>query len=497
MDYSKKWWVLLAVGLALFLGSVDGSIVNVAVEPLMAALQADFPTVQWVIIAYLLTLTLLLVGMGRLADMIGKKRIFVTGILVFLVGSALCGLAVTVYWLIAFRVVQAIGAAMIVALGTAILTEAWPAQQRGQVLGLAAGFISLGIVLGPVAGGMILGAWSWHWIFFVNVPVGALSLFLALRYLTPSSSQNRQERFDFLGAGVMGVGLLAFTLAMTAGQNLGFADLRILGLVALAVAMLPVFVWVEQRVAFPVIDLSLFRAPTFSLNLFTATLAFIAISGVVLLLPIYLNLVLGLKMTQIGILMAAVPLIMVLLQPLSGALSDRLGTRPVSLLGLCFIVAGYLTMTTLQADSSPLGFVLRMLPVATGMAIFNSPNNSAIMGAAPRTRLGIASGILSMVRTLGQVTGIAALGAFFASRVAHYSGGEPLRLASPQSIVLALHDQFFLVAGMMLMGLVLALLTWRWERRTQAQQPAVQAVTAEPHPSAQLSNQGNGATQSQ
>ncbi|MFZ1769326.1 MAG: MFS transporter, partial [Caldilinea sp.] len=167
VDYSKKWWVLLAVGLALFLGSVDGSIVNVAVAPLMQSLHADFPTVQWVILSYLLTLTLLLVGMGRLADMMGKKRIFVTGIVTFLVGSMLCGLAPNVYWLIGFRVLQAVGAAMLIALGTAILTEAWPSQQRGQVLGLAAGFISLGIVLGPVAGGLILGALSWRWIFYV------------------------------------------------------------------------------------------------------------------------------------------------------------------------------------------------------------------------------------------------------------------------------------------------------------------------------------------
>lgn len=484
VDYSKKWWVLLAVGLALFLGSVDGSIVNVAVEPLMEALHADFPTVQWVIIAYLLTLTLLLVGMGRLADMMGKKRIFVMGILIFLTGSALCGLAITVYWLIAFRVVQAVGAAMIIALGTAILTEAWPAQQRGQVLGLAAGFISLGIVLGPVAGGIILGAWSWHWIFFVNVPVGAISLLLALRYLAPLPPQSRHERFDLIGASVMGIGLLAFTLSMTAGQNLGFTDPRILALLVIAVGMLPVFIWVEQRVPYPIIDLSLFRAPTFSLNLFTATLAFIAISGVVLLLPIYLNLVLGLEMTQVGLLMAAVPLIMVLLQPLSGALSDRLGTRPVSLVGLCFIVAGYLTMTTLQVDSSPLGFVARMLPVSIGMAIFNSPNNSAIMGAVPRARLGIASGILSMVRTLGQVTGIAALGAFFASRVAVYSDGESLRLAPSQSIVLAIHDQFLLVAGLMCVGLLVALLTWGWERRTQARRLAASAVVVETHPPA-------------
>ena len=481
VDYRKKWWVLLAVGLSLFLGSVDGSIVNVAVEPLMAALDADFPTVQWVIIAYLLTLTLLLVGMGRLADMIGKKRMFVVGIVIFLIGSALCGLAPSVYWLIGFRMVQAIGAAMIIALGTAILTEAWPAHQRGQVLGMAAGFISLGIVLGPVVGGLILGKWSWHWIFFVNVPVGLISLLLAWRYLAPLPPHNRHEHFDFAGAVVMGVGLLAFTLAMTAGQKLGFTDPRILALLAIGLGMLPVFVWVEQRVSFPIIDLSLFRAPAFSLNLFTATLAFIAISGVVLLLPIYLNLVLDLEMTQIGLLMAAVPLVMVLLQPISGTLSDRLGTRPVSLLGLCFMAAGYLAMTTLQADSTQLGFVARMLPVSIGMSIFNSPNNSAIMGAVPRARLGIASGILSMVRTLGQVTGIAALGAFFASRVALYNSGDGLRTAAPASIVLAIHDQFLLVAALIFVGIIVSALTWRWEHAQAQRGDALPPASAE-HP---------------
>ncbi|MFO7634165.1 MAG: DHA2 family efflux MFS transporter permease subunit [Caldilinea sp.] len=468
VDYSKKWWVLLAVGLALFLGSVDGSIVNVAVAPLMQSLSADFPTVQWVILSYLLTLTLLLVGMGRLADMMGKKRIFVFGIVVFLLGSMLCGLAPNVYWLIGFRVVQAVGAAMIIALGTAILTEAWPTQQRGQVLGLSAGFISMGIVLGPVAGGLILGALSWRWIFYVNIPIGAISLLMALLYLSPMPPQNRRERFDFAGAVVMGATLLAFTLAMTAGQSLGFTDPRILGLLAVSLVMALFFIWVEQRVQYPIIDMSLFRMPAFSLNLFTATLAFIAISGVVLLLPIYLNLALGLNMARVGLLMAAVPLIMVLLQPISGTLSDRLGTRPVSLLGLFFILAGYLAMTTLQVDSSQVGFVTRMLPVAIGMSIFNSPNNSAIMGAVPVTRLGVASGILSMVRTLGQVTGIAALGAFFASRVIHYGGGSEVSAASPQSIVLALHDQFLLVAGLILVGILVSMGTWRWEIRTQA-----------------------------
>lgn len=482
VDYSKKWWVLLAVGLSLFLGSVDGSIINVAVAPLMDALNADFPTVQWVILSYLLGMALLLVGMGRLADMVGKKRIFVTGIVLFLLGSALCGISPNVYWLIGFRVLQSVGASMIIALGTAILTEAWPSSQRGQVLGLAAGFISLGIVLGPVAGGLILSQLSWRWIFYVNVPVGAISLILSLLYLAPMPSQGRKERFDFAGAVVMGVGLLAFTLAMTVGQNIGFTSPLILLLLGVSLAMLFVFIWLERRVRYPIMDLSLFREAAFSLNLFTATLAFIAIAGIVLLLPIYLNLVLGLPMDRVGILMAVVPMIMILLQPLSGTLSDRMGTRPVSLIGLIFIFFGYLLMTTLHADSSQLSYVLRMLPVAIGMATFNSPNNSAIMGAVPRSRLGIASGILSMVRTLGQVTGIAALGAFFTSRVAQYGGTIELTAAPPEAIVRALHDQFLLVAALIGVGIVVSLLTWRWEIRTGRYKKHTAVQTGAEHP---------------
>ncbi len=396
----------------------------------------------------------------------------------FLIGSTLCGLAPNVYWLISFRIVQAIGAAMIIALGTAILTEAWPPHQRGQVLGLAAGFISMGIVLGPVAGGLILNSLSWRWIFYVNIPVGAIALTLAAFSLAPLPPQNRNERFDLPGALVMGGSLLAFTLAMTVGQNRGFTDPLILALIGVSIVMAATFVWVEQRVQFPIIDLTLFRSLPFSLNLFTATLAFIAISGIVLLLPIYLNLVLSLAMTRIGLLMAAVPLIMVLVQPLSGTLSDRFGTRRVSLLGLCFILTGYLAMTTLQTDTSQVGFVLRMLPVAIGMATFNSPNNSAIMGAVPRARLGVASGILSMMRTLGQVTGVAALGAFFASRVSHYGGGSELSVAPPQSIVAALHDQFLLVAGLILVGIILSL----WARRKEKKAEAESRAATQPRP---------------
>lgn len=461
---SHKWWILVAVGIVLFLGSVDGSIVNVALPTLMTDFGTDFPTVQWVVLAYLLGLAVLTVSMGRLADMVGKKLIFTIGIVLFLAGSALCGFAPSIALLIAFRFLQSIGAAMMLALGTAILTETWPRQERGKAIGFAAGFISLGIVFGPAIGGIMLQYLTWHWIFYVNVPIGAAAFALVMVHVPPLKPTGKHETFDIAGAAAMAISLLCFTLAVTFGQQIGFTAPLVLILMLAAVVVFVAFIWIERHVQYPMLDLALFRNAQFSLNLFTGAMTFVAISGVVLLLPFYLEYVLGLPLQTVGLLMAVVPLVMAFVQPISGTLSDRLGTRQVTVVGLCCIFVGYLLMSTLSATGTGLGYVVRMLPVATGMAIFNSPNNSAIMGAAPKNRLGVASAVLSMVRTLGQVLGISVLGAFFYSRLAVYSGGSAnLETAAPQAIVAALHDQFLLVSGLIGICIVMALLTWRWE----------------------------------
>jgi len=460
--YSRKWLILAAISISLFLGSVDGSIVNVSLPTLVQELATDFPTVQWVVLAYLLGLTTLMLSMGRLADIRGKQRIFAWGLVLFVLGSALCGLAPSIYWLIGFRFVQSVGASMMLALGVAIVTETWPDYERGKAIGIAGGVISLGIVAGPALGGAILQNLSWRWIFFVNVPIGAVALALVLLYVPPLPPKNRGEPFDLLGAGILGLGLLCFSLALTIGQKIGFTALPILVLFGVAVLCIPVFLRQENRVAYPMVDLSLFANSTFSLNLFNGVLSFIAIAAVVFLLPFYLTLVLNLEQQQVGFLMAVSPLVLGLISPLSGALSDRWGARPVSVAGLVFIMAGYLTMTLLRTDSTPMQFVLYLLPVGIGMATFQSPNNSAIMGAAPRQRLGVASGTLSMSRTLGQMTGIALLGAFFANRLAYHAGGlVDVSVADPQVIVQAMHDQFTLAAGLIGLGLLLSLAQWQ------------------------------------
>lgn len=466
IDYSRKWLVMTAVAAGTLLTTIDGNIVNVALPTLVRELGTDFATIQWVVLSYLLALATLMLSLGRLGDMIGKKPIYTTGFVIFTLGSVLCGLAPSVYWLIAFRVVQAIGGAMLLSLSMAIVTEAFPPQERGGALGMNGTFVSVGIVAGPTLGGLILSVAPWHWIFLVNLPIGIVGTFLAIRYIPAPQKQERQQ-FDYGGAGALFISLLGFLLALTVGQQRGFGDTAVLILLSIFVLFLALFIYIENRAAQPMINLRLFRNRLFSINLITGFITFIAIAGTVILMPFYLENILGFDTRQVGLLMAVVPLFLGVVAPLSGSLSDRFGTRPITVAGLAMLVLGYWAMSTLNAQTTGLGYVLRLLPVGIGMGMFQSPNNSAVMGSVPRERLGIASGLLAIGRTLGQTTGIALLGALWASRVMVYegdvlAGGATVGTAVSQ--ISALHDTFRFIVLLMLAGLALAVWGWMQEK---------------------------------
>jgi len=469
IDYSRKWYVMAAVAMGIFLSTIDGSIVNVALPTLVSDLRAPFASVQWVVLAYLLTLATLLLSMGRLGDMIGKKPIYVTGMVVFTVGSALCGLAPTVHWLIGARVLQAIGGAMVLALGTAIVTEAFPPSERGKALGLSGTMVSIGIVVGPTLGGLIIEALSWHWIFFVNLPVGIAGTLMAMRFV-PAFRPGGRQRFDFVGALTLLAGLLSMLLALTLGQQIGFSQARVLALFGISAALLVGFVLVEQHGSQPMIDLRLFRNQLFSIDLVSGLMTFVAMGGTVILIPFFLQGVLGYDPRQVGLLMATVPLTLAIVSPLSGVLSDRLGTRPITVVGLLSMLLGFWSMSTITGNLTTSGYVLRYLPVGIGMGIFQSPNNSAVMGAVPRERLGVASGLLSITRTLGQTAGIAVLGALWAGRVSVYAGVPVLGGASTAPAaaqVAGLHDTFLVVMVLLAFALLLSVWGLMQERRTR------------------------------
>jgi EmrB/QacA subfamily drug resistance transporter len=477
-DYGRKWYVMAAVAMGIFLATIDGSIVNVALPTLVREFGTEFAVVQWVVLAYLLTVTTLMLSVGRLGDMIGKKPLYAAGFVVFTLGSVLCGLAPTVQWLIAFRVVQAIGSAMLMALGMAIVTEAFPPSERGKALGLSGSMVSIGIVVGPVLGGLLIGALSWNWIFFVNLPVGIVGTWMVARFV-PAFKPAGGQRFDLPGALILFAGLMALLMALTLGQQEGFGKSIVLALFASFAVLMALFIAIEWRSHSPMIDLHLFKNRLFDINLISGFLVFVSMSGTIILMPFYLENVLGYPPRSVGFLLAIVPIALGIVAPISGALSDRFGTRPIAVAGLLILLGGFVAVRTLSLETTAAGYVLRFLPIGIGIGVFQSPNNSAVMGAVSRERLGVASGLLSITRTLGQTTGIAVLGALWASRVAHHSRDAleaGATAGSPAVQVAALGETFVAVVTLVSVALILA--TWGLvqERRSRRLSEQVHTV---------------------
>lgn len=470
VDFSRKWLVMTAVGLATFLETIDSSAVSLALPTLVKVFAVNFALVQWVMLAFVLAQATLMLVMGRLGDTFGKKPIFLSGLVIAAVGATLCGLAPNLEWLIALRVLQAVGVAMAMALSFGIVAEAFPPSERGMALGTIGSIVSLGTVIGPVIGGLILSALSWRWLFFLNLPFALLSFPIGLRAL-PHLRQGSGGRFDYSGSFIFFLCLLAFLLATTFGQSLGFAEPRILLLLGLAACLLLVFVYVEGRVVAPVVDLQLFSNVQFSINMIQRYLSFVMFVSVSLLMPFYLQNMVGHSARMAGILLTAIPIAFGGIAPIAGSLSDRLGALPVTALGLFLLLLGALSISTLQEQSSTFSYILHVLPFGLGMGIFQSPNNSAIMSLVPKERFGMASSLLSVVRTLGRSSGIALLGALWTSRVLVYAGSSHTGDATTAPIpaqVSGFQEAFWVVAGFALLALLLTVWEWLRYRRVEA-----------------------------
>lgn len=457
IDPRRKWLTMSAVAMGVFLATIDGSIVNVALPRLVDDLKTDFSVIQWVVLGYLLAVTTLMLGIGRLGDMVGKKGLYNIGFMVFTAGSALCGLSPDVYWLIGFRVLQGVGAAMIMALGMAVVTEAFPPRERGLAMGIIVSVVSVGIAVGPSLGGLIVSSLSWRWIFYVNLPVGILGTVMVFRFVKTTQPGNRQ-RFDFSGAASFSVSLVFLLLGLTFGQQNGFFRALVYGLLTAWLLFLLLFVWIERKTPEPMIQPALFRNRVFAVNLINCLIAFIGIAGTIILLPFYLHNILGHNMMAVGLLLCVVPVMLGISSPLAGMLSDRFGTGKISMIGLILTLLGFYTASTLNAQSSIIDYILRVFLIGLGMGIFQSPNNSAIMGAVPSHHLGIASGLTSVARTLGQIIGIALLGAFWAGRTFFHAGATHAGGATRAPLdaqVAALQETFLATVALMMIAALL------------------------------------------
>ncbi|HEX6966658.1 MAG TPA: MFS transporter, partial [Gemmatimonadaceae bacterium] len=387
--------------------------------------------------AYLLVVSALLLGVGRLGDMRGHKTVYLAGFAVFVIGSALCGASPSAETLIAFRALQGIGAAMLFASSPAILTKSFPSTERGRALGLQAMMTYLGLTTGPSLGGGLTSVFGWRAIFYINVPVGALAMALSLHFIPRERPSGRHERFDVAGAALFATGLTALLLALNQGHDWGWNSAAVIALLVVAALVLAVFVRLESRIESPMLDLRLFQSRLFSASTASAVLNYICVYTVVFILPFYLIQGRGLGPARAGLVMTAEPIVMVVAAPLSGALSDRIGSRLLSTGGMAILGVGLLLLARLGAESPLTAIIVALAVVGLGTGIFGSPNNSALMGSAPRDRQGIAAAMLATARNVGMVLGVGLAGAVFTSVLTHHHGATPLYAAARASFIAA------------------------------------------------------------
>jgi len=414
-EHASKWAVMAIIAIGVFMATLDTSIVNISLPVIARSFGVPLSgAIEWVIIAYLVVIAGVLLTTGRLSDMIGRKPIWTAGLIIFTLGSAFCGFAPSLGLLITARALQGLGGALIMAISPAMLTSAFPSSERGRALGINAVVVALGVSTGPTLGGIITTYLSWRWIFFVNLPIGVIGVILTLRVLTEKLRWGR-GKFDPLGALLLALGLVALTLGLSFGQEWGWSSPLLIGTLTIGVLAMIVLYIVEKRVSNPIIDLSLLHQRVFLSANLSLVLSFLALFAVSFMLPFYLEELHGFATEQAGLLLTPLPLTIAVIAPFSGALADRFGTRWLAAGGLTIACIGLVLISQLDAHSSLWDIIWRLAVTGLGQAFFQSPNNSALMGAAPKAQQGSASGFLATGRVVGQSLSVALAGAVFAS----------------------------------------------------------------------------------
>ncbi|PXX64461.1 drug resistance transporter, EmrB/QacA subfamily [Pseudomonas sp. LAMO17WK12:I10] len=451
-------WALASLSLSMLLASLGTSIANVGLPTLVQAFGASFQQVQWVVLAYLLAMTALIVSVGRLGDLLGRRRLLLIGILLFTLASMLCAAAPTLGMLIGARALQGVGAAIMMALTLALVGETVSKARTGSTMGLLGTMSALGTALGPSLGGGLIAGFGWQALFLACVPLGGLTWVLAYRYLPAAGQVRALERgaFDPLGTLLLALTLLAYGLAMTLGR--GHFGLRNAGLLLAALMAAGLFVWVEARVAAPLIRLALFRDAALSGSLAMSALVSTVMMATLVIGPFYLAHGLGLETFAVGLAMSLGPCVTALSGVPAGRIADRLGVRPMILAGLGAMVLGCLMLALLPASLGIGGYLAPIVVITLGYATFQTANNTAVMSEVAAAQRGVISGLLNLSRNLGLITGASLMGALFAAVT-----GD-LTTASAEAVGSGMGFTFALAAGLVLMAILVALLSQqrRW-----------------------------------
>ena len=403
--YKNRMLILFNVVLMTFMACLDGSVVNVALPVMSQKLSVTMESISWVVTVYLITIAATILIFGRLGDIKGKTRVFQFGIILFTLGSLLCGLANSLPILVIARVVQAVGAAGAMATSQGIIAQVFPANERGKALGIVGTVVALGSMIGPPLGGFIIEYFHWEYIFLINVPIGIFTYILGLKTL-PKSENHGEERLDKKGAFLFTIAVVALFASLIIGGEIGYSQLAIVAGFIVAAVSLTMFIQVEKRLEAPLLQLRIFENTLFSLSIFCGFISFISISCQSIIQPFYLQYVMKLPPGMTGMVMMTFPLILSVVAPLSGYLSDKIGSEFLTLLGLVLTSTGLFLMSTLNEHSALPTLIVFVVIMSIGNGLFQSPNNSLIMSTVPRNMLGIAGSINALIRNIGMVFGI-------------------------------------------------------------------------------------------
>ena len=488
-----KWWAFGALALGMFTNVADHGSVIVALPTIADHFLTDLPTVQWVVIGYALAISAFLMPMGRLGDIVGPKKVYLAGLVIFIMGSILAGVSFNVWMLIGAKIFQGIGAGMMQGTGMAMILSAFSDEERGKALGLQMSMVGAGGVAGPAMGGFIVAIFGWQWVFGVNAIMGALALIAAAVIVAEVRAPGGARRvdFDWLGAALSTGALLALLVGMTLSPSLGWMSPTV-ALIGLAfVVTFGGFIWWELRTPFPMLDVRLFTRKLFALGVLASTLSFLANQPTRFLIPFYLQAVLGFSPSKVGLIIVPGFAIVAFVGPLAGWLSDRYGWRPFNVGGLALSAIGLFLLGMLRTDSSVWLVLAGLLMQNLGMGVFYGPNNSSIMSAVEKSRYGVVAGFLNLVRNSSNVASIAMGTAVVTAFMA--AGGYPPSLSgvtadSDLGLLEAFTEGFsfylLMMSGLLVLGMVASFFKGA---RVEPKPPAVEDDPDRPRPGAKQS----------
>jgi EmrB/QacA subfamily drug resistance transporter len=463
-EENRKWWTLGALTFALFMIMLDNTVVNVALPSIQRDLGIGLSALEWTVNAYALTFAVLMLSGGKLADFFGRRRVFLTGLVVFTLSSLACGLATTGGTLIGARTVQGVGAALMMPATLSIISATFPPHQRGMAIGIWAGVSAMALAIGPLIGGLLTQHIDWSWIFFVNVPVGVLGIVVGRLVIRESRDTSEEQRLDIPGLLASAAGLFALTFALIEANAYGWTHPLILGLFAGAAAAFAAFVWLELHQRTPMLDLSLFRSGTFAGANVVALLVTLAMFGVFFFMSLYMQNILGYSAVETGAAFLPMTVLIILIAPAAGRSSDRIGSRWLMTAGMSLLAVALLVFSRLGLDSGFWNIFPGLIVGGLGMALVMTPMTAAALGSVPVAKAGVGSGVLNTFRQVGGALGIAVMGAIVAAYVDLAGTQKP----DPSAFVDGFQTALLVSAVIALAGAIIAAATIGSHRHLEA-----------------------------